>query len=167
MARSRLRRGSTIGRRTFLAGGLVLGSGLAALDALGLDRPPAASLAAAAGPPKRGGQLVAAQEVDPVSLDPHTNSNFSALQGYEHINESLTGYDEKTSIVPALAERWEIADGGKTYTFHLRPNVKFHNGQPMTAEDVKYSVERVLNPKTASPWRDWLASIRRSELSPR
>jgi len=136
-----------ISRRGLLSGGLALGGGLA-VRALG-------GAGAAAAQPKRGGTLVAAQEVDPVSLDPHTNSNFSALQGYEHIYESLTGYDEKTNIVPALAERWEIQNGGKTYVFHLRPNVKFHNGQTMTADDVKYSIDRVLDPKTFSPWRSW------------
>ena len=136
-----------ISRRGLLSGGLALGGGLA-VRALG-------GAGAAAAQPKRGGTLVAAQEVDPVSLDPHTNSNFSALQGYEHIYESLTGYDEKTNIVPALAERWEIQNGGRTYVFHLRPNVKFHNGQTMTADDVKYSIDRVLDPKTFSPWRSW------------
>jgi len=108
--------------------------------------------------------LVAAQEVDLVSLDPHTNSNFSALQGYEHIYESLTMYDEKMNVVPALAEKWEISNGGKTYTFHLRPNVKFHNGQPLTADDVKYSIDRVLDPKTASPWLSWLSSIKETRI---
>src|SRR5207245_8184276 len=107
-----------LSRRGLLSGGLALGGGLA-VRALG-----GGGAEAAAAQPKRGGTLVAAQEVDPVSLDPHTNSNFSALQGYEHIYESLTGYDEKTNIVPALAERWEIQNGGKTYVFHLRPNVK-------------------------------------------
>ena len=48
--------------------------------------------------------LIAAQEVDPVQLDPYASSNFSALQAYEFIYESLTGYDEKTQIIPALAE---------------------------------------------------------------
>lgn len=147
-------------RRTFLARGLALGGGLAGLDLLGHSAVPSPVLAQSAGTPKRGGTLVAAQEVDPVSLDPHTNSNFSALQGYEHIYESLTGYDEKTNIVPALAQSWEITNGGRTYTFHLRPNIKFHNGQPMTAEDVKYTIERILDPKTASPWRNWLDSIK-------
>ncbi len=153
---------SGFGRRRFLAGGLALGGGLAGLELFG----PSARLALgqAAGAPKHGGTLIAAQEVDPVSLDPHTNSNFSALQGYEHIYESLTGYDEKTNIVPALAERWDITNGGKTYTFHLRPSVKFHNGQPLTAEDVKYSVERILDPKTASPWRNWLDSIKEMKI---
>jgi peptide/nickel transport system substrate-binding protein len=143
-------------RRQLLAGALALGGSLAGLRGLGS--------AATSAQPKRGGTLVAAQEVDPVSLDPHTNSNFSALQGYEQIYESLTGYDERTSIVPALAEKWEISNGGKTYVFHLRPNVKFHNGQTMTAEDVKYSIDRVIDPKTASPWRSWFDSVQEVKI---
>jgi peptide/nickel transport system substrate-binding protein len=156
MSRNRSRSQGGFSRRAFLAGGMALGGGVAALDLLSA----LPALGQSPGTPKRGGTLIAAQEVDPVSLDPHTNSNFSALQGYEQIYESLTGYDEKTNLVPALAERWEITNGGKTYTFHLRPNVKFHNGQTMTAEDVKYSVERILDPKTASPWRNWLDPIK-------
>jgi peptide/nickel transport system substrate-binding protein len=149
-------------RRAFLGSGLALGGGLTGLELLGRGARPA--LAQPAGTPRHGGTLIAAQEVDPVSLDPHTNSNFSALQGYEHIYESLTGYDEKTNLVPALAQSWDITNGGKTYTFHLRPNVKFHNGQTMNADDVKYSVERILDPKTASPWRNWLDSIKEMKV---
>jgi peptide/nickel transport system substrate-binding protein len=152
---ARTGRDADLGRRTFLAGGLAAGGGLAGLSLLGAGARPAAAQA-----PRHGGTLIAAQEVDPVSLDPHTNSNFSALQGFEHVYESLTGYDEKTNIVPALAQSWDISNAGKTYTFKLRPNVKFHNGQTMTGEDVKYSIERVLDPKTASPWRSWLEPIK-------
>lgn len=110
--------------------------------------------------PKPGGVLSAAAEVDPVSLDPHTNSNFSSLQAYDHIYESLVAYDENMNIVPALAERWEVSPDSTVYTFYLRGNVKFHDGQQLTAEDVKYSLERVLNPKTAAPWRDWLGPVK-------
>jgi peptide/nickel transport system substrate-binding protein len=155
MTRSRGGSNTNISRRGLLAGGLALGGGLASLDVLGAPR-----TALAQGTPKRGGTLVAAAEIDPVSLDPHTNSNFSAVQAYDHIYESLTTYDEKTNIIPALAQSWEITNGGKTYTFKLRPNVKFHNGQAMTGEDVKYSIERILDPKTASPWRSWLEPIK-------
>ena len=141
-----------IGARSW-AGGLALGGGLAALD---LSRAHLVS----AQTPKRGGTLVAAAEIDPIGLDPHNSSNFSACQAYDHFYESLTSYDEKTNIVPCLATSWEVTNGGKTYTFKLRPNVKFHNGQTMTADDVKYSVERVLDPKTASPWVSWLKPIK-------
>ena len=144
-------------RRNALAAGLGLGGSLAGVRMLASAD--VLRAVAAAGQPKRGGTLAAAAEVDPVSLDPHTNSNFSAAQGFEHLYESLTGYDEKNQIVPMLAQQWEISNGGRTYLFHLRPNVKFHNGQLMTADDVKYSIDRVLDPKTASPWRGWFDSI--------
>lgn len=114
---------------------------------------------ATTGKPTPGGTLYAAAEVDPVSLDPHTQSNFSALQAYDHIYESLTAYDEKMNVIPSLATKWDISEDGKTYTFHLRPNVKFHNGQTLSANDVKYSIDRVLNPKTASPWKSWLGPM--------
>ncbi len=144
-----------LSRRSLLAGGLVMGAGMAGVPVSTATGATPATPAT----PKRGGTLIAAAEIDPVSLDPHTNSNFSAAQGFEHLYESLTGYNEKNQIVPMLAQKWEISNGGKTYVFHLRPNVKFHNGQTMTAEDVKYSIDRVLDPKTASPWRNWFDTI--------
>src|SRR6476469_4748644 len=71
--------------------------------------PTAAQAAPAAKPAdvKLGGTLNVAQEVDPVTLDPHKSSNFSAVQAFEHVYESLTRYDEKLAVQPALAERWE------------------------------------------------------------
>jgi peptide/nickel transport system substrate-binding protein len=93
--------------------------------------------------------LVAAAEIDPIGLDPHNSSNFSSAQAYDHIYESLTTYDEKTNIVPCLATSWEITNGGKTYTFKLRPNVKFHNGQTMTAKDVVASMKQYVGNKAS------------------
>jgi peptide/nickel transport system substrate-binding protein len=156
------RRGSEsnrdVSRRAFLASGLALGGGLTSLDLMGPGT--RLALAQTTGTPKRGGTLTAAAEIDPIALDPHTGSNFSSVQAYDHMYESLTMYDEKTNIVPALAQSWEITNGGKTYTFKLRPNVKFHNGQVMNADDVKYSIDRVIDPKTASPWRSWFNAVK-------
>ena len=79
---------------------------------------PAASPAAQATPAakpsevKPGGTINVAQEVDPVNLDPHKSSNFSAVQAFEHVYESLTQYDEKLGVQPFLAERWESSPYG-------------------------------------------------------
>ena len=146
-----------LSRRALLTGGLAAG-GLGGLGRLRVS-PDTTADAAGGTPPRRGGILFAAQDVDPISLDPHTNANISALQGYEHAYEGLTTYDERLEVVPALAARWEVSADQKTYTFHLRPGVKFHNDQPLTARDVKYSIERVLDPKTASPFRNVFAVI--------
>ncbi|MCA9903502.1 MAG: ABC transporter substrate-binding protein [Anaerolineae bacterium] len=59
--------------------------------------------------------------------------------------------DDNTEIVPALADEYSISDDGLVYTFHLRDGVKFSNGRDITAEDVKYSFERMFRPETASP----------------
>jgi peptide/nickel transport system substrate-binding protein len=143
-------------RRRFFEHGLTVGAGLAGLA---LEAGPLPEARAATPAPKHGGTLVGAQDVDPVSLDPHTSSNFSSLVAYEQIYESLTAYDERLKIIPALAERWEVTNGGQSVTFHLRPNVRFHNGQTMTADDVKYSIDRVLDPKTTSLWRSWFDPV--------
>jgi peptide/nickel transport system substrate-binding protein len=57
---------------------------------------------------------------------------------------------DPAELRPELAERWEISPDGKTITFHLRPNAKFHDGAPVTAEDVRWSIERTLNVKSAA-----------------
>jgi len=102
--------------------------------------------------PKPGGASVWAAETDPVALNPLTNSNFSSTQGFEHCYESLTAFDAGLKIVPALAERWDVPNP-TTYVFHLRPGVKFHDGSDFSAEDVKYTVDIVLNPKGPAVWR--------------
>ena len=82
-----------LSRRLFLAGGMAVGGGLTGLDLLGSASGVTPAWAQATGTPKRGGTLTAAADVDPVSLDPHTNSNFSSMHAFDHIYESLTGYD--------------------------------------------------------------------------
>ncbi len=64
-----------------------------------------------------------------------------------------------TTLRPGLAESYEICADGLTYTFKLRAGVKFHNGREMTADDVKYSLDRVTNPATQSPGAGFFASI--------
>ncbi len=55
------------------------------------------------------------------------------------------------NVVPDLAEGWDVNDDGRVYTFHLRKDTKFHDGKPVTAHDVRWSLERVADPATQSP----------------
>jgi peptide/nickel transport system substrate-binding protein len=103
------------------------------------------------GTPVSGGDLVYARQAETQSLDPLSARNGNGdIFADNLIYNGLTRSDPTggTDIKPALAESWDISNGGKTYTFHLRQGVKFSNGDPLTAEDVKWSLDRFFNPKT-------------------
>ncbi|KRR06104.1 peptide ABC transporter substrate-binding protein [Bradyrhizobium jicamae] len=85
------------------------------------------------------------------STDPGTNRDANTDGVVAHMVEGLVAFREDTSIGPMLAESWNVSNDGKTYTFHLRKGVKFHNGATMTAEDVVWSLKRWLDP--ATQWR--------------
>ncbi|MDR1364438.1 MAG: ABC transporter substrate-binding protein [Oscillospiraceae bacterium] len=86
-----------------------------------------------------------------VLLD-HTRSSFLQTRNLtSNIFEGLYQIDSRTSKkIPCLADSYTISDNKKIYTFNLKKDVKFHNGQKFTAEDVKFSIERILRPKTGS-----------------
>lgn len=98
-----------------------------------------------------------------VGLDPHIVTSFSSMRRLDLLYNRLVRLDDTMNVVPDLAESWEIPDN-KTYVFNLRKGVKFHNGREMVAADVKYSLERVLDPATASPGRSFIASITSIEV---
>src|SRR5690606_36988266 len=85
-------------------------------------------------------QLVCVLESDPPVINPAiTNSIASFVAGCPVYN-GLTYLNEKYEIEPELAERWEISPDRKTYTFHLRKGVTWHDGAPFTSADVKFSI---------------------------
>jgi peptide/nickel transport system substrate-binding protein len=108
--------------------------------------------------PVPGGSVTVVTEADWVDLDPHTNGLFAGMQAWEYIYESLTQFDAEMNPVPALAESWETPDP-LTYIFHLRAGVTWHNGTPFTSADVKYSLDRVLNPDSGAANRSNIAAI--------
>ncbi|PKB57418.1 MAG: hypothetical protein BZY73_03350 [SAR202 cluster bacterium Casp-Chloro-G3] len=88
---------------------------------------------------------------DPPTLDPHlTTDNISGALVNE-VYSGLVNVDLDLNVVPDLAETIDVSDDGRTYTFHLRSNAKFHDGKTVTAPDVKWSLERVTNPETQAP----------------
>lgn len=89
---------------------------------------------------------------DANSLDPAIGYDTVSWSVESLVYRGLVGYDEDgVTIIPVLAEKYEASEDGLTYTFTLREGVKFSNGREITADDVKYSFERLLNPATASP----------------
>ena len=92
--------------------------------------------------------------VDPPTLDPHLTTDATSARIIVEVFGGLVTIDPDLNIVPDLAESWGISDDGRVYTFHLRPNAKFHDGTPVTAHDVQWSLERVTNPLTEAPVAD-------------
>ncbi|MGH2627207.1 MAG: ABC transporter substrate-binding protein, partial [Anaerolineales bacterium] len=99
--------------------------------------------------PIYGGTLRAGMQTDPVGLDPHLTNATATRNMMENVFDTLVMLDSEGKIVPGLAESWRAAP--LTWTFTLRRNVKFHNGRPMTADDVVYSINRIRDPATKSP----------------
>src|SRR5262245_44207712 len=120
-------------------------------------------LAAPAEAQKRGGTIVIGNDDDAVGLDPHLSFAFASSNFYEHVYTGLTRFNAKMEIEADLATSWQVQNP-TTYVFKLRPNVKFHNGREMTAEDVKYSIDRVRDPKVGSPVRDVYGSVEAVEV---
>ena len=85
------------------------------------------------------------------TLDPGKVQDVDLTDVIRNVYEGLVEYDENNKLVPRLAEKWEVKDGGKTYVFTLRKGVRFHNGRELKADDFKWTFERNLNPGLKSP----------------
>ncbi len=97
---------------------------------------------------------------DPPTLDPHKTSDTTSAFIIGELFTGLVALSTDLQIVPDIAERWEISDDGKVYTFHLLPDAKFADGKPVTAQDFVYSLNRAANPELASPVaRTYLSDI--------
>ena len=92
--------------------------------------------------------------VDPPTLDPHLTTDATSARIIVEVFGGLVTIDRNLDIVPDLAETWNISEDGRDYTFHLRTDAQFHDGKPVTARDVQWSLERVTNPLTESPVAD-------------
>jgi len=152
--------GGRLTRREAMIHGAALGLSLPAMMALGAVGPVRIAAAQEASPePKTGGTLRVGLQADPAELDPHKTSLTAAWHVIEHVYDTLVDANENLEPIPGLAEEWEISGDGLTYTFKLRQGVKFHNGRDFVADDVKYSIERILDPATASPHSSDLGGI--------
>jgi peptide/nickel transport system substrate-binding protein len=88
---------------------------------------------------------------NPDTLDPHKTSGTLTFQTLKSVYDTLAEPDPSGKIVPALAERWEVSGDALTWTFYLRKDVVFHNGDKLTAKDVKATFDRIMDKATASP----------------
>ena len=111
--------------------------------------------------PQQGGSITVSYKDDVTTLDPAVGYDYQNWPMEKMVFDALLDYTPGgTTLTPRLAAKMpEVSKDGKTYTFTLRKGVKFHNGRVMTAGDVKYSLERVLDPKTKSPGQSFYTGI--------
>jgi oligopeptide transport system substrate-binding protein len=95
----------------------------------------------------------------PVTLDPAIQGDLGSAQITAQLFETLTAFDAALTVQPALASSWVSADGGRTITFTLRPELKFSDGSPLSAADVVRSWLRLINPARPSPLGSLLDEI--------
>jgi peptide/nickel transport system substrate-binding protein len=101
-----------------------------------------------AGEIKKGGRFSMARNEEPLSLDPIVPSdNGSIWVIYQMFDQLTTVNEDSSGIAPSIAESWEVSDDGTVYTFTIKQGVQFHDGSPMTIDDVVFSLERVFDPE--------------------
>ena len=108
--------------------------------------------------PRRGGVLLAVIGADPPTLDPHQEGTFATLQVVAPLYSTLLQIDPYSypKVIGDLATDWKISPDGLIYTFKLRPGVRFHDGSPLLAADVKASYDKIVFPPSG------VRSIRKS-----
>jgi len=115
----------------------------------------------AADTPRRGGILLTVIGADPPSLDPHQESTFATLQLVAPLYSTLLQTDPYAypKIIGDAASEWKISADALTYTFKIRPGIRFHDGSPLTAADVKATYEKLIFPPAGT------RSVRKSTYS--
>ena len=100
-------------------------------------------------------ELVRGNGAEVSSLDPHKSEGVPESHVIRDLLEGLVNQDRDGNTIPGVAESWETKDN-KTFTFHLRQDAKWSNGDPVTADDFVYSFQRAVDPNTASPYSWYL-----------
>jgi len=102
---------------------------------------------------------------DIATFDPGLSTDLASIQAIDMVYTGLVQLDDKTAVRPQLASSWDQSPDGLTWTFHLRPNLKFSDDTPLTSADVVYSIDRALQPAEHSVvGPTYLALIKDSDL---
>ncbi|MBI2908618.1 MAG: hypothetical protein HYX92_13330 [Chloroflexi bacterium] len=125
---------------------------------------PAATPKPAAGEPRYGGVLVKSSSADPPMLDFALNAGYNIFENVGSVYNGLFQYDplQNDKIINDLVEKWEASPDGKVYTFNLKPGVKWHDGQPFSAEDAAFTLTRDKFEK-ASQVKDYVGFLQKAE----
>ncbi|ODM43777.1 peptide ABC transporter substrate-binding protein [Cereibacter johrii] len=107
--------------------------------------------------------IVRGNDTDPATLDHHLTSTVAESRIMNDLYEGLVVQDAQAKVVPGVAESWEISEDGLTYTFKLRDDAKWSNGDPVVAEDFVFALRRIMTPATAAIYANILYPIANAE----
>lgn len=96
---------------------------------------------------------------EPSTLDAHKCPEVACGNILRDLYEGLVTKDGKGNLIPGMAERWEVSADGRTWTFHLRENLRWSNGEPLTSNDIVKSFQRAFTPVTAAPFAEHFEAI--------
>ena len=151
--------GGKISRRNFLWQAMVLGISASSVAAFLEACASSSSSGATSSTPKRSPSLKVAYSGPPNGFDPGKAAISYSHYVIEFVFSTLVTLDKNTLPVPDLATSWDISSDGLTYTFHLHQGVKFHNGDSFSADDVKFTIDRLKDPKTGYPYASYVDPI--------
>ncbi|MFC2057150.1 peptide ABC transporter substrate-binding protein [Chloroflexota bacterium] len=100
--------------------------------------------------PIAGGKTLSLYGIDPHTLDPAISGDATSHQYIVQLFGGLVRLDDNLEPIPDMAREWDVSDDGRTYTFYLRKDIRFHDGRVVKAEDFEYSWRRAANPATGS-----------------
>ena len=102
--------------------------------------------------------------LDPKTIDPNLVFSTTSSEVVDQLFQPLVRFNfDKNEIVPAMAESWETSEDGLLWRFHLRKDVKWTDGKPVTANDVEYGLKRIVDPKTASPLANFFYVVKNAQ----
>ncbi len=148
---------------SFLSGDTCFARGLVScliLAGCGRDPIPEPALSAASGSPVAGDTYVEASLGDPSRLNPLLASDSASGSVNSYVFNGLVKYDRNLKLVGDLAESWDVRRNGLELVFHLRRNVKWHDGAPFTADDVVFTYERLVDPTVLTPYGSDFALVK-------
>ena len=100
------------------------------------------------------------ETMEPSSFDPHKVSTVAEQRVLDELYEGLTVYDGEGRLRPGVASGWDVSADALTYTFHLRPEARWSNGDPVTAEDFAYAFRRLMDPRTGAKYASILYTVK-------
>ncbi len=100
------------------------------------------------------------ETMEPGSLDPHKASTVTEQRVLDELYEGLVVYDGEGKLRPGVAQSWEVSDDQLVYTFHLRPDARWSDGSPVTADDFAFALRRLMDPKTGAQYASILYTLK-------